>query len=46
MVAHRSLLEKDKLQILYTGTFYRNREPDKLFAGLSQVDHVHLNIVG
>ncbi|MEM9950294.1 MAG: glycosyltransferase [Chloroflexota bacterium] len=43
---HRILSEDDDLVILYTGSFYRTREPNKLFDGLSQVEHVHLHVVG
>lgn len=42
----RTLLPDDTLQLLYPGSFYRTREPDKLFEGLAQVDNVRLHIVG
>jgi glycosyltransferase involved in cell wall biosynthesis len=41
---HRT--EIDQLQVLFPGTFYRTREPDKLFEGLAQVEDVHLTIAG
>lgn len=44
--AHRILSDDDNLQILYTGSFYRTREPDKLFEGLSLVEGINLDIVG
>jgi len=42
----RKLETGDPLHVLYPGSFYPTREPDQLFAGLAQVDGVHLQIVG
>lgn len=42
----RTLHPDDELQLLYPGSFYPTREPDTLFKGLAQVDHVRLHIVG
>ena len=38
--------EFETLRLLYTGSFYRTRRPDKLFEAICQVEGVHLTIVG
>ena len=38
--------EFETLRLLYTGSFYHTRRPDKLFEAICQVEGVHLTIVG
>lgn len=43
---HQQRDDVDTLNLLYPGSFYPTRRPDKLFEAISQVDGVHLTIIG